>query len=428
MDILIKGGRVLCPKNNIDEVMDVYVREGVIRQPIRNQPGGSVKTIDAAGCWVVPGLIDMHVHLRDPGSPHKETIETGTRAAAAGGFTTICCMPNTSPVIDSSEVVEYVKSKESPINILPIGSISKGLDGKKLSAISDMKRVGICAISDDGKTVEDPMLMFNALTEAAKHGLPVLSHCEDLRLVGMGQINEGKRAVELNLKPIPPEAEEVIVARDIILARKANAKLHICHISTAGAVELVRRAKKDGLNVTAEVCPHHFSLTSDDIPGPDSNYKMSPALRSQKDKEEILRALKDNTIDVIATDHAPHADNEKNGLWSDAPNGIIGLETAVPIAITELIYTNILTPLQLIAKFTKNPADILNLDAGCLSIGNKADITIIDYVANYNIDKHLFACKSKNTPFHGRNVFGRVLYTICEGHVVYSFSNIKGGA
>ena len=406
MGILIKGGRLICPINSIDEVSDIFVRDGVIEPLIKSQKVNDVQVIDASGCWVVPGLIDMHVHLRDPGAPHKETIETGTKAAAAGGFTTICCMPNTNPVIDRADVVEYVKSKESPINVLPVGSITKGLGGKEMAAIAEMKQAGICAISDDGKTVDDPKLMLDALFAAAKLYLPVLSHCEDLRLAESGQI-----------------AEEIIVARDIILAKKANAKLHICHISTAGAVELVRRAKKDGQNVTAEVCPHHFALTSDDIPGQDANYKMSPALRSQEDKQAILGALTDGTIDVIATDHAPHAEEEKNSLWSEAPNGIIGLETAVAIAITELVSTNILTPPQMIAKFTKNPAAILNLDSGSLSIGSKADITIIDPYASHIIDKHSFFSKSRNTPFHGKKVVGRVLYTFYGGNVVYSYNN-----
>ena len=420
MDILIKGGRLICPKNNLDEVMDVFVRCGIIAPLIKSQMLPDIQIIDASGCWVVPGLIDMHVHLRDPGAPQKETIETGAKAAAAGGFTTICCMPNTNPVIDSKKIVDYVKSKDPPINVLPVGSISRGLAGIELSNIAEMKLAGICAISDDGKTIENPKLMLDAFIEAAKHDLPVLAHCEDLRLVGSGQINEGKRQAELNLEPIPPEAEEIIVARDIILARKANAQLHICHISTARAVELVRQAKKDGQKVTAEVCPHHFSLTSDDIPGLDANYKMSPALRDQKDKAAILEALKDGTIEVIATDHAPHAEDEKNNLFIDAPNGIIGLETAVPIAITELVNTDILTPLQLIAKFASNPAAILNLNLGCLSVGKKADITIIDPRASYFIDKHTFASKSRNTPFHGKKVFGRVLYTIYGGNIVYS--------
>ena len=420
MDIFVKGGRLLCPKRNIDEEMDVFVRNGIIHEP---QPTAAARTIDASGCWVVPGLIDMHVHLRDPGALHKETIETGANAAAAGGFTTICCMPNTNPVIDRADVVDYIKSKKTPINVLPVGSITRNLGGKELSAIFEMKQAGICAISDDGKTVENPKLMLDALFEAARHNLSVLSHCEDLKLVNSGQISEGRRAMELNLEPIPPEAEEIIVVRDIILARKAGAHLHICHISTAGAVELVRRAKIDGQNVTAEVCPHHFALTSDDIPGLDANYKMSPALRSQNDKEAIFEALKDGTIDVIATDHAPHTEVEKNNLFTCAPNGIIGLETAVPICITELVNTVVLTPLQLIEKLTKNPAAILNLESGCLSVGKKADITIIDPTARYTIDKHSFYSKSRNTPFHDKEVFGRVLYTICGGNLVYSYNN-----
>ncbi|MCL1787099.1 MAG: dihydroorotase [Defluviitaleaceae bacterium] len=421
MDILIKNGRVIDPSANLDAAMDVLVQGGKIAKVAAaiDAPAGA-QVIDAKGCWVTPGLIDMHVHLRDPGQKYKEDMATGTQAAAAGGFTTVCCMPNTSPTIDNEIVVEYVNAKaakEGVVNVLPIGSITKGLAGEALSAIGEMKDAGICAISDDGKTVENPALLKTAMKYATMFDLPVLCHCEDARLVGKGQVNAGAHAELMGFKGIAPEAEEIIIARDIALARAASAKLHICHVSTAEGVELVRRAQAAGQPVTAEVCPHHFTLVDEDITAYDANYKMSPPLRSQKDQEALKQGLKDGTIGVIATDHAPHHEDEKNCEFEMALNGIVGLETAVPLTVTEL--ADVLTPMEMVAALSTNPAKVLGIEKGTLQVGADADITVIDPEAVYAIDKNTFRSKSRNTPFHGREAKGRVTHTIVGGQVVH---------
>jgi len=418
---IIKNGRVIDPKNNIDAVMDILIANGKIEKIEKTIQATDCEIIDATGLWVTPGFIDMHVHLRDPGARHKETIASGTKAAAAGGFTTICCMPNTSPTVDNEIVVEYINSKaakEGIVNVIPIGSITKGLKGEELSAIGEMKQAGICAISDDGKTVDNPSLYRTAMKYAAQFNLPILAHCEDLRLVGKGQIHYGEHAEIMGFRGIYPEAEEIIIARDIILARLAGARLHICHVSTAEGVELIRQAQKKGQPVTAEVCPHHFTLIDEDIKTYDANFKMSPPLRSRYHRDALLEGLKDGTIGVIATDHAPHHEDEKNQEFENAPNGIVGLETALPLCLSEL--GGLMPPMQIIATLTANPAEILGLDCGSLSIGAAADIAIIDPQQKHTIDKNTFYSLSKNTPFHGREVVGKVRYTIVSGEVVYS--------
>ena len=420
--ILIKNGRVIDPSTNSDSQIDILIQNGKITEiaPAIPLPPENFEEIDATGCWVTPGLIDMHVHLRDPGQRHKETIATGSHSAAAGGFTTICCMPNTTPVIDNEIVVEYVMSKaakEGIVNVLPIGSITKGLAGEELSAIGEMEEAGICAISDDGKTVDNPSLLKTAMKYATMFDLPILSHCEDMRLVGKGQINAGAHAEFMGFRGIAPEAEEIIIARDITLARVTGAQLHICHVSTAEGVELIRKAQEAGLPVTAEVCPHHFTLIDEDITTYDANYKMSPPLRSRKDRDALKQALKDGVISVIATDHAPHHEDEKNCEFENAMNGIVGLETAVPLCISEL--SSLLTPMEIIAALSTNPAKILKLDKGTLQQGAIADITIIDPNKEYVINKNVFHSKSRNTPFHGRKVTGCVTHTIVSGRVVY---------
>ncbi|MCL2372544.1 MAG: dihydroorotase [Defluviitaleaceae bacterium] len=419
--MIIKNGRVIDPKNNMDEIMDVLIENGKIVAVEKNLPCTGHETIDATGCWVTPGFIDMHVHLRDPGARHKETIASGTKSAAAGGFTTICAMPNTSPTVDNEIVVEYINSKaakEGIVNVLPIGSITKGLHGEELSAIGEMKEAGVCAISDDGKTVDNPSLYRTAMKYAAQFNLPILAHCEDLRLVGKGQIHYGEHAETMGFRGIYPEAEEIIIARDIILARLAGAQLHICHVSTAEGVELIRQARKNGQAVTAEVCPHHFTLIDEDITTYDANFKMSPPLRSKPHRDALLQGLKDGTITVIATDHAPHHEDEKNQEFENAPNGIVGLETALPLCISEL--SGLMSPMQIIATLTANPAEILGLNKGSLSIGATADIAIINPTQKHTVDKNKFASLSKNTPFHGRQVTGQVQHTIVSGKIVYS--------
>jgi len=429
MNILIKNGRVLDPANGVDATLDVFIKDGVVYESGPDLKRDDATTvIDATDMWVTPGLIDIHVHLRDPGWQHKETIATGTKAAAAGGFTTICAMANTDPVTDNAEVVEYILSqsrKEGVVHVLPIGSATKGLAGQELSNMESMHKAGICAISEDGKAVDNPALYKAALKQAAALRLPVLSHCENAQLTGKGQINAGPQAEKLGLAGIPNDSEEIMIARDIILARAAEAQLHICHVSTAEGLVHIRAAQEQGQLVTAEICPHHFTLTDEDITQRDTDYKMSPPLRSRKDREALKAALKDGTISVIATDHAPHHEDDKNCKFELAANGIIGLETAVPLCITELVLPGILTPLELIAKLTINPARILGLDKGTLGVGTVADITIIDPHQHYTIDKNTFFSKSHNTPFHGREVRGKVMYTLVNGKIIYERGAIQ---
>ena len=426
--ILIKNGRVIDPLNFINEKKNILIIDGKIAEVATNLTAEVDEVIDAEGCWVTPGLIDLHVHLRDPGFEKKETIATGTRSAARGGFTTICAMPNTKPVIDNEILVEYVKMKaerEGVVNVLPIGSITKGQEGNELSDIGKMAQSGICALSEDGKSVENAGLMRTALKYSSMFNLPVFSHCEDLNLVGKGQINAGNTAALLGLRGISNESEEVIVSRDMILAKAANAQLHLCHISTKGSVDLIEDAKRRGVNVTAEVTPHHFTLSDEDIIDYDSNFKMNPPLRTKKDVEALKNALQRGIIDVIATDHAPHHQDEKNCEFEKAANGIIGLETALPLALTELVYGGYLSETELVEKMSVNPAKILGIDKGNLAIGRPADIAVIDPTAEYEIDVNEMVSKAKNTPFHGRKVKGKVLYTLVGGKIVLDNGKLR---
>ena len=428
MKILIKNGLLLDPANNKEGVYDLLIEDGKIKEVSSKIETAADKIIDASNMWITPGLIDMHVHLREPGAKHKETIATGAKSAAAGGFTTICPMPNTSPVVDNEIIVEYITSKakkEACVNILPVGAITKNLEGLEIASIGEMKDAGIVAVSDDGNTIENAAVFKTAMKYINMFELPILAHCEDKKLVGKGQINAGVHADTMGFKGISTDSEEVIVSRDIILAKSTGAKLHVCHVSTAGSLKYIKMAKSEGQTVTTEVTPHHFTLCDEDITDYDANFKMSPPLRSKKDLEAIKAALKDGTIDVIATDHAPHHLDDKNCEFEIASNGIVGLETALPLAITELVDTGILTPMELIAKLTSNPAKILNIDKGTLSVGACADITIIDPSCEYTIDKTKFLSMSFNTPFDGRKVKGKAMYTIVGGSVVVEEGSFK---
>ena len=430
MKTLIKNGRVIDPKNHIDEVMDVLIADGIIAKVACGIDEEADEIIDAIGLWVTPGLIDLHVHLREPGFEHKETIKTGSLSAAMGGFTTICCMPNTEPVIDNEILVEYVKMKaerEAVVNVLPIGSITKGQKGEELANIGKMVQSGVCSISEDGKSVENPALMKTALKYAGMFNLPVMSHCEEARLSGKGQINAGNVASILGLKGISNDSEDVMVSRDILLAEGANAKLHICHISTDGSVRLLRNAKQRLLNVTGEVTPHHFTLIDDDITDYDTNYKMNPPLRNKRSRDAVLEGLMDGTIDCIATDHAPHHYDEKQCEFELAANGIVGLETAVPLAITELVMKNVITPLGFVEKLSLNPAKILGINKGTLTPGAVADVAVFDIENEYEIDVAKFLSKAKNSPFGGRKVVGRALYTIVAGNCIVRDGKITKG-
>lgn len=421
MNILIQNGRIIDPASNRDEVVDVYVAEGKVAAVGKDLNQRAEKVIDATGLFVMPGFIDLHVHLREPGLEHKETIETGAAAAARGGYTTICAMPNTKPVVDCREVVEtiYKKAENVKCHVLQVGAVTKGQAGTELADIREMKEAGICAISEDGKSVMDSKLYEQAMLIAKEENLPVFAHCEDKNLVGKGALNAGKKAEELGVEGITNAVEDIITARDILLSKETGARLHLCHCSTEDSVRMVKEAKEQGLKVTAEVCPHHFTLTEDDIVGSDTNYKMNPPLRSKADKDALIAGLSQDIMDVISTDHAPHHADEKAKPMAEAPFGIVGLETAYCLANSELVAKGHLTEKQLVEKMSVNPAKVLGMDKGCIDVGKTADIVITDPKEEYVIHVNEFASKGKNTPFDGRKVTGRVKYTILSGEVVY---------
>jgi dihydroorotase len=416
--ILIKGGRVIDPAGNIDEVRDLLIEDGKIAG--RGTGGEGREVIDAKGKWVLPGLIDLHTHLRDPGRPDKETIASGSRAAALGGFTTICCMANTNPPIDNPAVVEYIvgkAKKEAVVNVLPIAAVTKGLKGEELAEMGRCFAEGAVAFSDDGKPVMRADIMRRALEYARQFNVPVIAHSEDANLSAGGSMNEGAVSTQIGLPGIPSLAEEIMVARDIMLAREFG-RVHIAHVSAAGSVRLVRQAKKDKIDVSAETCPHYFTLTEEAVRNYDTNCKVNPPLRSKSDLAEVLQGLKDGTIDAIATDHAPHNIEEKKIEFNQAASGMIGLETALALAITELIDKKILAPKQLIEKMTAAPAKILNLNKGSLKAGSDADVIIVDPNFAWTVDINKFASHSRNSPFNGWQLKGKVLHTIVNGRLV----------
>lgn len=438
MTILIKNGRVINPATQMDETADVLVENGTVAKIAKGIKAECDREIDAKGCFVMPGFIDMHVHLRDPGFEQKETIETGCKAAAHGGFTTILAMPNTKPVVDNPDVVNYVHNKAKMVgvvNVLQVGAVTKGQKGKELSDIEGMVKAGIPAISEDGKSVMNAQLYREGMELAEKYGIVVLAHCEDINLVNGGVMNADENAEKLGVKGITNSVEDIIIARDIMLSRDTGVKLHLCHCSTKASISLVKYAKAEGIRVTAEVCPHHFTLTSDDIKkiepkmdpekklaidaDADTNYKMNPPLRSREDVQALKEGLRDNVMDVIATDHAPHTFADKNTSMKKAPFGIVGLETAASLTYTELVAGGYLTPMQMAEKMSYNPAKIIGLDKGDIAPGKVADIVIFDPKKKYTIDKSTFASKGRNTPFDGRSVTGKVRATIVGGQIVY---------
>lgn len=413
MRLFINNGLIVDPDNNLKSMGDLVIEDGIIKEinlyknqkqqtAIKNEED---RFIDAKGKWIVPGLIDLHVHLREPGFEYKEDIHSGCESAARGGFTTICCMPNTSPAIDCAEIVRLIDDRAENANgvqVLSIGAITKGQDGKELADYEDMIQVqsksaglmgkGICGISEDGKTVADEALMLAGMKKAKELGLTVFSHAEP---------------------------ESAIVKRDISLAEASGCKLHFCHISEKESIELIREAKKRGIQITAETAPHYFSLNSSDVNG-NTNKKMNPPLQGKEDMTAVKVALKDGTLDTIATDHAPHHEKEKSLPYNEAPNGVVGLETSFAVSYTELVKTGVLTPLELISKMSTKPAEILGLDRGSLWIGKPADLTIIDVENEYKINEEDFLSKGKNSPFLGKKVCGQVAYTIVKGHIVWS--------
>ena len=422
MNIFIKNGRVIDPKNKRNEILDMLIEDGVIRKISKDLlPPENCEVIDATGLIISPGLVDMHCHLRDPGLEYKEDIKSGVRAAVCGGFTSVACMPNTNPVIDSEAVVSYIiekAKKEGYATVYPIGAISKGMAGETLSEIGELKTAGAVAVSDDGKPVKSAALMRHAMQYANMFGIPVISHCEELSLIEGGVMNEGSTSTRLGLKGITRAAEELMVSREIILAESDGLPVHIAHVSTKGSVELVRQAKKRGVRVTCETCPHYFSLTDDAVEGFNTFAKVNPPLRTEQDRLAMIQGLKDGTIDAIATDHAPHHKDEKLVEFELAANGISGFETALSVGITYLVKPGHLSIEQLIEKMTCAPAAILNLSAGSLSEGEIADVVVFDPEKTYTVDAEAFQSKGKNSPFDGIQLTGTVEYTIAHGRIV----------
>ena len=426
MTILIKNGRVIDPATKTDEVLDILIQDERIVKREKNSKEKADRIIDAKGCFVMPGFIDLHVHLRDPGFTDKETVETGARAAARGGYTTILAMPNTKPVVDNPDVVNYVHQKAKSlalVNVLQVGAITKEQKGVTLSDIEGMVQAGIPAISEDGKSVMDTSLARSAMKVAAKCNIPVLAHCEDINLVAGGCVNADEHTSKMGLKGISNSVEDIIAARDIILAKETGAHLHLCHCSTKDSVTMVKHAKEEGVAVSAEVCPHHFTLTSEDIEPGNTNYKMNPPLRTREDVEALKQGLKDGVMEVISTDHAPHTQASKNATMEKAPFGIVGLETAAALAYSELVLGGYLTPMQMAEKMSYNPARVIGIQKGSLAQGMEADVVIFDPSKTYTIDKNSFWSKSKNTPFDGRKVTGEVRMTLTGGRIVYDSQN-----
>jgi len=425
MKTLIRNGHVIDP-GRFNGKADVLIEGGKIaavgaKLLVKGDNSSHVTVIEAKGLWVCPGFVDLHVHLREPGFEYKETIATGARAAVAGGFTSVCCMPNTQPVNDSRSVTEFIlrqAASAKQANVFPIGAITKGSDGNELAEIGELYEAGCVALSDDGRPVMQSLIMRRAMEYALAFNLPIIDHCEDLSLAEGGSMNEGLVSTELGLAGIPSAAEEVMVARNVALAELTGARLHLAHVSTVGSVRLVREAKSRGLAVTAEACPHHFSLTEEAVRNFNTHAKMNPPLRTDADVQAVKEGLRDGTIDGIATDHAPHAVQEKQLQFDEAPFGIVGLETALPLVLN-LVEEGVLSSEQAISKLTCAPAQVFALPKGTLALGVDADVVLIDPDHTWVVDPSRFQSKARNTPFTGWTMKGRVMKTIVGGEVVY---------
>ena len=422
MDIVVKNGRLIDPASKTDTFADVLVVGETIAEIGENISSDSRLVIDATDCIVTPGLIDMHVHFREPGREDVETILGGSIVAAKGGYTSVCPMPNTNPVIDNQALVRFVKmqGEKGPINVFPIATITKGAEGKELAEMGELIAADVVAFSDDGLPVSSSIIMRRALEYSRMFGIPLLTHAEDLVLTNDGMMNEGINSVLLGLRGIPAESEEVMIARDILLARMTKGKMHVCHISSVGGIELIEWAKSKNINVSCETAPHYFSLNDGAVAKHMAMAKMKPPLRTENDRLAIIEALRSGVIDVIATDHAPHSLNEKMQEMEYAPFGIVGLETAVPLIITVLVKENNFSYLQAFEKVTCNPAKILKIDRGQLHKGSKADITVINPDTEIFVDDNFMISHCKNSPFIGSKLYGSVEYTICNGRIVYS--------
>ena len=420
--LLIKNGHLIEPSSGIDERRDILIEDGRVAAIEPRIEAADADILDAGGCFVAPGFLDIHVHLREPGIEHAETIETGAKAAAAGGFTSVCCMPNTIPVNDSPTVTSFIveRARRSAIvNVFPIGAITKESKGEHLAEIGAMKKAGIVAISDDGRPVMNSRVMRRAMEYASSFGLTVIDHCEDLDLSMGGDIHEGVQSVRLGLRGIPACSEDVMVARDIILSESIGGAVHIAHISTRNAIEMVRHARRLGICVTSEVTPHHFALTDSEIAGYDGNYKMKPPLRAHIDKEAVIEGIIDGVIDAIATDHAPHTGNMKMQEFERCPFGVTGLETAVALTLEELVHPGKIGLKHMVELFTTGPARVIGLDRGELSVGGPGDVTVFSTSREWVFDVNESQSKSKNSPFHGRVFRGGPVATIVAGKAVW---------
>jgi dihydroorotase len=423
MSLIIKNGHVVDPVNGIDSQKDVLIEDGKIATVDSGIEQGGVEVLDAKELYVVPGLIDMHVHLREPGFEHKETIETGTAAAAAGGFTSVACMPNTKPVNDSASVTDFILRRASEaghVHVFPIGAITKGEEGKELAEIGELVEAGAVAVSDDGHPVEDPRMMRRALEYTTYFDIPLIEHCETPNLHPGGVMHEGYWSTALGLRGIPSASEEMAVRRDISLAELTGAKLHIAHLSTRGSLEAVRDAKKRGIKVTCEVTPHHLFLTHEAVKDYDTNTKMAPPLRTEEDRQALVEGVADGTIDAIATDHAPHHYDEKALEYDQAAFGIVGLETAVALCLDRLVGKEVISLSRFVELASTNPARILGLSKGNLSVGADADITLLDRERPHKVDPGKFRSMSRNTPFARWELRGQAVATIFGGRLVWS--------
>ncbi|HEY2713396.1 MAG TPA: dihydroorotase [Chthoniobacterales bacterium] len=423
MRTVLRNGRIIDPSNNRDEMADLWIADGKIAMPESDQAEAQIEEIDAKGLIVSPGLIDIHVHFREPGFSWKETIESGSRAAAAGGFTTVLCMPNTSPAADSPSTIAWIMdraAKVACINVLPTGAISKNLAGEELAPIGSLAQAGVVAITDDGHCVQNNEVMRRAVEYARMVGVPVLDHCQDYNLVGNGVVHEGYWSTLLGLPGWPSAGEEAMVARDVLLAEFCDHWIHCQHVSAAGSVRLLREARRRGIKISGEICPHHITLTDESIQNFDTNFKMNPPLRTEHDIDALLEGIADGTIEILASDHAPHAGFEKEVEFDRAPFGIVGLETELGLFLDLLVHKRKVIDLsRLIAMLTVNPARLLGLEAGTLSVGAAADVTLIDPEREWTVEADAFQSASRNTPFDGWALKGRAIRTIVRGKTVW---------
>lgn len=429
--MIIKGGRIIDPASGRDETGDLYIHQGVLAESLTKSQAKSAETVDASGLVVCPGLVDIHVHFRDPGQTHKETIGTGTRAAAAGGFTTVVCMPNTSPVCDNAGTIQFIKDaviREAVVRVYPSGCLTLGMEGKQMAPIGSLKRAGVVAVTDDGLCIQSNELMRRVLEYARMFDLPVFDHCQDESLTSGAVMNEGAVSLKLGLQGWPAAAEDIIVMRNAILSHYTGAHVHLQHISSAHSVDLIRGAKAMGVRITAEATPHHLALTDQCLLDYDTHFKMNPPLRTEEDRQALIRGLADGTIDCIATDHAPHTDYEKDMEFDHAPNGIIGLETCLAVCLETLVHSGAISLPRLVDLMTRKPAELCRLPAGTLAPGAPADVTLFHPEKTWHCDPARSFSKSQNSPWNGKTMTGKVERTILAGKTIFADGSLVGPA